>query len=421
MQTSDPHDSVLRRLIDRSHDRRMTLAGALMPFIFSIPLLAIEWVGNYASNIFASWFLFAFSLLLAPEAVLEMRRTRWSVVLAIAFSACLLFWLIRGGDYWFNGQFSLYVAATLFYFSARAWLRQGSLLRTAWTFGFKVSTVLATSGVFLIGFLADGQGRWAAAELISNAPIYGHIRQFSVDLLLAICMAVWLLGRAQGKAAHILLFGALTLFGFMSAWTAGRGGMAGAAVFLGALAASRSVPFSDRRLLGAAAALLLGVGLVFLTGNDGYLTGRMQTFVDGADVSTGRLQIWEQSLQFWMNAPPGSVLFGLGPNSIWALRATHTITVPGINLMHPHSVLVQWLMDFGLVGGLMLILKWSLILLRSLHGLALRALTWDQAVLLGTVVSLFSYALVEGIFYQSTSLISMVFILAAARASKALP
>lgn len=191
------------------------------------------------------------------------------------------------------------------------------------------------------------------SNFLLNPPFYINIRQAGFHANAAICIVVAYLYRNDlSKNKNVLMYLLLTLLWTYLFWTGGRASSfsmifsfyAGIAVLF--LCKQKAFTF----LISISVPMLVGIILAeffAVLPNTGLLSLFERNITSDVNaMSGGRIAIWKASLLALEN----NWLFGLGAESYMFLRDSNG------NLLfstHPHNVIVQFLVEWGLLGFLL--------------------------------------------------------------------
>ncbi|WP_211242730.1 O-antigen ligase family protein [Sinimarinibacterium sp. CAU 1509] len=388
---------------------RITIASGLLWLAVVLPVIGTVWLGSVSTNDFAAALQFAFVLVMAPEAAIELKHA-WSFrvmrIAAFASMLCMASWHFFQGPFLAIPRSSDYLVLILFAAAAVGWFRQVKDTGFEWVFRAKaVALVVAMVWIGLTWWLlddtADGQ------RIFRHTPIYRHVRHLSYDLFAVTALAIYFSSVAPTKTRwqFALLFLAL---GYLTTWSAGRGGMLALAVFVAVLVASSKREFWGGRNLLPFGFFLLGCLLTTLDGNADRLAMRVDQTLSGSvnHISSGRIGIWTGSLERLMQSTP-AVFFGYGPDAL--LRLGIPANLPGNGgIVQPHSAIIQWLLEFGVVGTLAIVGVLATSCRQALGVLAGNSELSSQKTAAALLLALLVYALVDGIFYHAIPLTLVV-------------
>ncbi len=263
-----------------------------------------------------------------------------------------------------------------------------------------------------VGFLLTGffeLGYWVSLESprtfewCTSIPLFGHLRHFGYYAMVALIFSVAPLLDGCGDDRWIRRVAALSLmtlcFSFL-AWTGGRAAMGSSFVALVGI-----LFFAEKGQRGWIVAVVVIATLVGLWVSSHFWIEEMCAGIldrferpGAAGFLLGREEIWRSALE-----PIEGVrwLIGTGPNSYAYL--------PGKAFgLHPHSVLLQFLSEWGLLGALpALVLLW--LLFRSGFKRFIRetdAYRKNVRLLaLAVIVASTIHSLVDGLYYHAQPLL----------------
>jgi len=241
------------------------------------------------------------------------------------------------------------------------------------------------------------QGEPPFFELSPRIANFVNVRQFGEFGFLAAVSASAMVVLSRRLAVASFALACCALFGIVAMGS--RGALLSWAVFMVLLVWLAPRPL--RTALHGFAAVFVTSAAVWYLNSSGLLETpnvfvrfEDQGFDRGLDYfGSGRLQVWGGTLQ----AIAASPLFGAGPDGYWLSGCC------GRTLLQPHNVVLQLLLDIGLVGCSILLL---------LIGCAVRRLGPTRArvervlasptrvVLAGLLGSYLAYGLIDGLFYH---------------------
>jgi O-antigen ligase len=186
--------------------------------------------------------------------------------------------------------------------------------------------------------------RWS-----ERLPSATNIRQIgNVVSLLALVPVTLLLFESNARKAALAWVGLICLLTFVM-WSGSRGALISLCVATG-FAAWRTRPAISvvRQLFFVSAAVIALVASVLIPVPDSsFGIIRMAESVSSSDLSSGRVQIWQNSVSAILNSP----LFGHGAGTY-----RHNMALMnGVPLNHPHNFILQFVYDWGILGGGLLI------------------------------------------------------------------
>ena len=124
------------------------------------------------------------------------------------------------------------------------------------------------------------------------------------------------------------------------------------------------------------------------------------------EMSSGRLTIYLNSLAR-LSVSDGSLFFGSGADAFRFLTPSATQVD---KFAHPHSIVVQILLSYGLAGSLIATLTMLLLLRNWLRQISMKPAATDTAFILAST-SVLSAAMIDGPLYHSVSLLFAVIVI----------
>lgn len=244
---------------------------------------------------------------------------------------------------------------------------------------------------------------WERGTPVGEFPHYGHARLFGLHMMLGTVAALGWLGQTASRSAERLLAFLAALIACAGAfWSGGRTPLVGiaAAVAVSLWCSPRAQrPF----LAGGVAAVLIGGVLLSLAQwtPDAYLgwwtaleRSHAATTID--ELSSTRLTVWQFSWNRFLEAP----WLGHGLDS-------YRYLIPKHDGNQPHNWMLQFLLDFGVAGGVSL----GLFLVRQTWrgigrpGCADSSVSsWRQAAAV-TLTACLVAGLLDGVFYHAITLV----------------
>ena len=212
--------------------------------------------------------------------------------------------------------------------------------------------VALLAAYLLIG--VDGQDPEISLQWFSDPPINAHIRHsgYQVTAGIGAVMVLFISATRISFAKVALLLLVLTVLCTFLIWMGGRASIASVLAAFVLLAVTARVKGVASRGLWLAFSLSMAAGLVlaewlavFDWNGVVSLATRTAEAVSAADLNqlgTGRIEIWRSS---WESVRE-HLIFGLGPSG-YRFMPNHVFGV------QPHSFLVQFLVEWGLAGGLL--------------------------------------------------------------------
>ncbi|MBJ7438894.1 MAG: O-antigen ligase family protein [Sphingopyxis sp.] len=242
--------------------------------------------------------------------------------------------------------------------------------------GFAIFAVL----FLLFVALKHGPGR----SWIHDIPAYNNIRWFGYYAAATTGLCVWGWLKRQKLPMLVAILALAT-----SLWTGSRG--APTAVVAAYLVAFVLFPFARKGLstflliLLAAIILSLGISIVLPLGESA-----LSRFADG---DSGRMEVWKLAIDGIAQRP----WFGWG-------EAQFNNYISPLIFVHPHNSVLQILLAWGLVGGLLVLLLASWVARPMLQ-----AANEDNAPLVFAILTITAFSLIDGTLYhvQSLSIFSL--------------
>lgn len=265
----------------------------------------------------------------------------------------------------------------------------------------KAGTTFIAMLAMAIAIMTVGTGH----ELFVHPPIYRHLRHLNYDLIVvaALGFSSWLGATKKARYGYVAMFLAL---GYFSIWSGGRGEALALIVFFAALLGFGVTQWREKHFQVTLAALLLGGILVIGSGQTQFLSGQLERSVAAsADrISSGRLKIWQTSLAR-AEESPAALIFGFGPDAFVRLGIYRDVWPEGNSyIVHPHNSLVQWILEFGVAGTLLIVLflmRTGAIAISLLRRGAPADIPKTAAALF---LALLCYSMVDGVFYHAIPL-----------------
>lgn len=392
---------------------RYQLAEGALIALLTIPVIATMRLDAIATNTLVAALALPFVFLMLPELIAEVRKAArdpvWRLA-AIIFAACMTSWLYFQGPFLTISRFWFYLAMLLMLPALAAWFRETGETGLRRLFYAKLAVTLLA--LALIGGAMALQG--GDRGMVLPMPVYRHIRHMNYDLTLVIALTLYFSNRLEARWARWTLIACLVIFGYFSAWSGGRGEVLALLVILGGLMGSRRLGLGDRHWWVVLAALAVGALVVVAAGHDRLLTEQINrsaaTTINA--VSSGRLGMWMASLDR-LPESPASLLFGFAPEAFIRLNLVDTIW-PGSRqyFTHPHNAFVQWLLEFGVLGTLLLLVLWGRLAVACLRALLTGSGFDLRSLVAATLLGLFVFAMTDGLFYHAIPL-TMILVLSA--------
>ena len=271
------------------------------------------------------------------------------------------------------------------------------------------TTIIHSLIISLLFVLVIYLGAWFALddpynyEWVGSAPFFNNIRHFGYFIATVLPLGYWLLERkVDNKKTTYISLTYLSLAWALLFWTGGRGALLGV-IF----ATACYFIISPKNIKWVITSIILGgiLSQFFLV-----KSGSLNLFhalswwsindkdVDLNNISANRIKIYIDSLTFWWNNSP---VLGTGADAFRFIK-------PSINgISQPHSVLIQLIFSYGIVGllipaGLFIALTFSQI----------RSKKIDNKIIYLCVLSAAVHALTDGVFYHAYSLLILSILIA---------
>lgn len=399
----------------RLDEQRCSIAKVLLPLAIITPILVTldHSASRYQLAAVAST---AFSLILLPEALRELRLLlRSPLIRAVGWAALVLAigWQLFSGPMWRSERTVFYLTLPLFYAANVAWFREHAVERLHSAFVFKLAITVFASTWIAAQALTDSL-RDVTTAVVSSPPIYYHFRHVNPDVfsVVALIVCFW-----PTELRTRLMFGAaLALLGYFSVWSGGRAEFVGLMLFGGLLIGFRTASLLDARLIQPLLWFAAGGALVFALGQTQFVDRIPErTLTDSADLLTSaRAGIWLHSLARLLEYPE-TTLFGFGPDAYERIGISlDMLQITGIRnpTSHPHNTVVLWLLEFGVVGTIPLLLLATAVIRRALSRLRMPTPFQVSQGVSAILITTFVFSLVDCQFYYAAPL--MLFLVLAA-------
>lgn len=377
----------------------------LLGLCFFVPLLGTLSYTSVQVNTMAAFLQLAFVFSMVPETRREIRAAfagdRLFLCVAVIVICTCMVWLLQDPTVFSNARTYVYLSAPLFYMAMVGWLRYEADENIQLVYRLKLSAVVFTLvwiSIFLhLPHLAD-----LKAMVKSDPPIYRHLRHLNYDLALIIPLAVYFFC-VRKKRTDIPYYVLFVLLGYFTVWSGGRGQWLSLVVFCLLVAASRPSTSRLRQLFVPAACFILGAALVFVLGETQVVSNTVSRTLGSQSIdmlSEGRIKIWVYLVQQLIEHD--RLWFGMGPEGVLALKGDWGIYIQA------HNFIVQWLVEFGLVGTAALLLLVGRISWQCLV-LVIKAKDFSLATAVSALfLSMLCFALVDGIYYHGLPLTMML-------------
>ena len=373
---------------------RIHVATACLSVALILPLILTIQFYTWAVNYVTSLVLIGFGLVLLPESIaqakLVFKNSKLCVLAAAILLIVVIYWLIKPIPIFGLYRTWFYFAHVLFAFAFLVWLSEIRFDAVIFLFYVKLVSLLFVVIWLLYGYFTADILDWRQS-VKGHPPIYRHLRHFNYDLAILIGLSV--VAVVRGTLSRGGVFFLFALLGFATLWSGGRGQMLALAVFGVLLLLSRPFRLQVSQFKTAFLGFFCGVALVFLSGEahiflDSFHRSVARETLNG--ISSNRLGIWQRSL----DALGEHWLLGFGPDAFIRLQ------VMSSNIVQPHSFIVQWLLEFGLVGTLALLLLLGTLMFQCASTIVSKQSTSEEAIVAALLVSIVVFAFFDGLFYH---------------------
>jgi O-antigen ligase len=386
--------NVLKDYFIASLKFRVALASAVLVAIVISPLLFTYSNTSLLVNYWTSIEQLIFSLIMLPEAIiLFVAAIKESLIFRIFCFVMFLMVMVWACHYIpilgiYRGW--VYVAQLMFIFGFLAWLHVNDEKGLEWVYYLKLLSLIGTCVYFFYVYLGADLLEWRR-NIKGHPPLYRHLRHMNYDLAFLIGLSAWMIFR--GRIAHYLAFPIFFILGFLTLWTGGRGQWVALLALLVLSFMNRSFRANLKKYMVIPFGLFSGGLALVLSGETHILFNSLTRSAADATInriSSGRLSIWSRSIE----ALDGSWLFGAGPDAFIRLG------VMGSNIVQPHNFVVQFLLEFGVIGSLAIFLIFGYLLFKCLKIVIGRSSSLADVVLAALVISIPVFSVFDGLFYH---------------------
>lgn len=326
---------------------------------------------------------------------IERRRLFWAG--AFAASVGISLW---GSPnlYWSFNRIHLYYSVLLLGIALHL-LHTGSVGSALEKYLFLIPLVHAVFLVYVVFWVVSMQ---AGADLPPNGvPHYANIRHFAYHGFIAAACATALFAVAKKLQATAFVLTTAALFGIIL--LGGRGALGAWLAFTAVMLLLSACRIG--LLMFSAMALLISAGVVYFLDATGmvHAPSLFYRFEGGAERAlyvADRIEVWTQSASAILQRP----WFGYGPEG-YALSGCCNR-----DLLQPHNFVLQFLLEFGLVGCALLSVL-CVVVWRECCGSGLfTGNRWSQvppelAILAAILVAFLAYAMIDGLLYHAIALV----------------
>lgn len=375
--------------------RQRLATGALLTLLVA-PVLATVGIGTQYTNLVGTVLVWVFCGLMAPEVVAEVRRHRSTLparVVLVGAVACLVGWTLADRPWITESRFWLHVGIVALVPAFAAWLqwRRRTGLRLL---------VLAKAAVTLVAVVL------VTATLLQDPepgslPIYRNVRHLNYDVALLLVVLAHLVHVVRTRWATAGLMALIGALGWFSVWSGGRAQLVALAVIGVVLALTGGVHWRQPRFWLVPGGLVAGAAAVVLSGGSTLLTQQVERTVtdDPGRLTSGRIQLWDRTLAHLDS--PAAVLFGRGPDAFDRLRlGPPSVLGADQRIVQAHNAVVQWLMEVGVVGTLLMLAVCGWLLVRAFRTAADLACAPERRLAAAMLIGLFAYAQFDGLLYH---------------------
>lgn len=263
------------------------------------------------------------------------------------------------------------------------------------------STILKSLIISLMFALIFYIGAWFALEdpynynWVGSAPFFNNIRHFGYFIATVLPLGYWLLEHKTDNTTRYAALPYLSCAWALLFWTGGRGALLGVVI-----ATLWYFIISPKNIKWVIFSIILGGFLSqFFIVKSGSLNlfHALSIFTAGQEnsdlnsISANRISIYIDSLNYWWNNSP---LLGTGADAFRYIKPS----IDGIS--QPHSILVQLLFSYGVIG---LLIPTGLFITLTFRQFKLNKI--DNKVIYLCIVSAATHALTDGVFYHAYSLL----------------
>ena len=388
--------------------RRHVVAKFVIASVLVFPIAATPVSNSVRVNLISGGLMLMLPLVLFPwfrESLRAAVQSRITIagLLMLAFVSS---WTIQSGMSWANGQLMLYASIGLAFPILVRWFRHSGSSGLPWVYWMKMFAILLVAGIYLLAIATTPGDRHSISTMIGSPPIYRNARHMNYELFMVAALGFYfasLSARAWQRIFWVLFF---ILVGYLMFWSGGRAMMLTMALFVAILYFCSVLP---KHLIGTCSA---GIGfggvLVVVSGKGGYLLAQAERIQGTWDqAASGRFVIWGDSLSLWFDSPL-AVMFGSGPDT-FRISVKEQI---GTWVIQPHNALVQVVLEFGVIGLLVLLLLAFYGARQVLADLRIGTVPAAQKVVSSTLACSGVYAMLDGLLYHALPLTFIAFLLA---------
>lgn len=304
-----------------------------------------------------------------------------------AFVICSFGWFFSAFDFHQELRFYFYIIQYLFFLSLVSFFDDNGMV--LWkVFLAKGMALLAIVLIFFYARFSYEFSVWESS-IKPHPPLYRHIRHFNYDLFIFMGLLCWAYVR---RLVNYPVFATcLTLIGFLTAWSGARGQAVATIILLSLLLLSfrRDAARLARSILFW---LVFGALALYFSGETYMLYESVANSGRGSvnGISSGRLAIWAATWE----AAQSNLIFGLGP------EAFYNNNVVEANIVQPHSLIFQLVIEFGFIGLLAVVIAMCALLYKTFLLTYFKEVSLEVIFMYFLFISILAFSLVDGLFYH---------------------
>lgn len=325
--------------------------------------------------------------------------------LFVFFGLFFVAWQWQNGDLWLNSQMLLYCGVAATFPVTLHWFRHAGSDALRYAFVWKLAGVIGATVLMVLAIMElESAG---LRLLVREPPIYRDARHFNHDQFAILALIPLFALASRSRMAGAGWFAVSVLIAYPLVWSSGRAAIGALFIFACITVFLRILPLRSIGMLGLAVAL--ATVLVFVTGRAELLLIQFGRIGEGADVVTsGRLQLWMDTLAAWSDSW-SAVIFGIGPD---AMRMVIRAKIGFPPVVQPHSVPIQVLTEFGVIGFVIFVAGLVIVGRRILAVLFDRTASREVRVAGAMLAAFGAYMFVDGILYHAIPLIIVMMLTA---------
>lgn len=388
--------------------QRLRLAGLLIvAMMLVLPLMTIT-TGSRDLFRVATFLELLFVVACLPVIGSELRTwaSGWvGRTVAAGFVVVIVGWQLLVGPAWEVDRTWLYLVLPLFLAALVGWFRIVGLDGLQLLYRAKVLVVVAA----IIWICVDAylRSRGVIDGVPGRAPpVFRHIRHLNYEIPIVALLGLAFYARS-GKLGQPLILLSFLAFGYYSAWSGGRGQLLSMLVAALALVASTGWRGLPKATLPAVLLFLVGALAVLAADQTSVVatTLRHSTAESAGYITSGRSVMWQQILDRCLDSGP-ALLVGHGPDAYarldWPTAFGASSRQWGFaGTVQPHNTLLLWLIEFGALGTVLLLLLALLLMARCIGILRQAGAAESPRIVAALLIGYASYAMTDGIAYHS--------------------